>query len=69
MSKNEAPLGSLADFLPPGSFPLVEPFLLQYKVHLTITRSRQSVLGIIEMHMQIKHTGLPSTGTSIHMRF
>jgi hypothetical protein len=45
MSKNEAPLVSLASFLPPGSFPLVEPFLLHYKVHLTITRSRQSVLG------------------------
>jgi hypothetical protein len=45
MSKNEAPLGSLADFLPPGSFPLVEPFLLHYKVHLTITRSRQTILG------------------------
>jgi len=45
MSKKESPLGSLADFLPQGAFPLVEPFLLQYKVHLTITRERASVLG------------------------
>jgi hypothetical protein len=45
MSKKESPLGSLADFLPRGAFPLVEPFLLQYKVHLTITRERASVLG------------------------
>lgn len=45
MSKNEAPLTSLADFLPKGSFVLVEPFLLHYKVHLTITRSRESILG------------------------
>ncbi len=45
MSKQEAPLNSLCDFLPPGSFSLVEPFLLNYKVHLTITRSRKTVLG------------------------
>ncbi len=45
MSKSEAPLGSLSDFLPQGAFPLVEPFLLNYKVHLTITRSRETVLG------------------------
>jgi len=45
MSKREAPLDSLSDFLPSHTFSLVEPFLLQYKVHLTITRSRATVLG------------------------
>ncbi len=45
MSKKEAPLNSLADFLPKGAFFLLEPLLIQYKVHLTITRSRASVLG------------------------
>ncbi len=45
MSRSEAPLDSLSSFLPPGSYPLVAPFLLQYKVHLTITRSRATVLG------------------------
>lgn len=45
MAKNESPLLGLADFIPQGSFVLVEPFLLQYKVHLTITRSRSTVLG------------------------
>ncbi|MFN5421850.1 MAG: SprT-like domain-containing protein [bacterium] len=45
MSKTEAPLNALSDFLPPGSYPLVEPFLIQYKVHLTVTRSRSTVLG------------------------
>jgi len=45
MSKREAPLNSLADFLPPHTFQLVEPFLLHHKVHLTITRSRSTVLG------------------------
>ena len=45
MSKKEAPLNSLAEFLPNGAFPMLEPLLIQYKVHLTITRSRASVLG------------------------
>lgn len=45
MSKTEAPLTALSDFLPLGSYPLIEPFLVQYKVHLTVTRSRSSVLG------------------------
>jgi hypothetical protein len=45
MSANERPMLGLADFIPKGSFDLVEPFLLHYKVHLTITRSRSTVLG------------------------
>lgn len=45
MSKQEAPLGYLDRFLPPGSYALVEPFLLHYNVHLTITKSRKTVLG------------------------
>lgn len=45
MSKAQAPLQSLNDFLPEGSYPMVEPYLLYYKVHLTITRSRSTVLG------------------------
>ena len=45
MSKKEVPLGSLIDFLPSGSYPLIEPFLVHYKVHLTITRSRSTILG------------------------
>lgn len=45
MSKAQAPLQSLNDFIPEGAYPLVEPYLLHYKVHLTITKSRSSVLG------------------------
>jgi hypothetical protein len=45
MSKKEAPLDSLADFLPKGAFPLLQPLLIIHKVHLTITRSRKSILG------------------------
>ena len=45
MSKKQIPLNALDDFLPTGSYPFVEPFLIDYKVHLTITRSRKTVLG------------------------
>lgn len=45
MPKQEVSISSLSDFLPVGTFSLVEPFLLNYKVHLTITRSRSTVLG------------------------
>jgi hypothetical protein len=45
MSKKQVPLSSLEDFLPPGSYSMVEPFLVNYKIHLTITRSRKTVLG------------------------
>lgn len=31
--------------MPIGSYQLIEPYLLHYKVHLTITRSRKTVLG------------------------
>ncbi|MFM2358442.1 MAG: hypothetical protein RLY16_435 [Bacteroidota bacterium] len=45
MSKNEAPLQALQSFLPPDSFDEVVQYLLDHKVHLTITRERKSVLG------------------------
>lgn len=43
--KKEAPLHALASYLPEGTFDQVMAFLLQYKVHLTITRERASILG------------------------
>ncbi len=45
MPKQEAPLLQLQDYLPPGSFDDVALYLKQHKVHLTITRRRQSILG------------------------
>lgn len=45
MGKQEAPLQQLKDFLPEGSFDEVVHYLLHYKVHLTITRERQTILG------------------------
>lgn len=43
--KKEAPLHALASYLPEGTFDQVMEFLQVYKVHLTITRERQSILG------------------------
>lgn len=45
MAKNEAPLTALSDFVPKGAIDLVMQYLVKYKVHLTITRERKSILG------------------------
>jgi SprT protein len=45
MPKKEAPLSYLQQFIPEGSATLVLDYLTHYKVHLTITRERKSVLG------------------------
>ncbi|MCX6314688.1 MAG: SprT-like domain-containing protein [Sphingobacteriales bacterium] len=45
MPKQQAPLLQLQTFLPEGSFEEVLYYLQHYKVHLTISRKRQSVLG------------------------
>lgn len=45
MSKQQAPLEYLSRFIPPAAVPRVLEYLHQYKVHLTITRERKSVLG------------------------
>ena len=45
MPKQEAPLEYLQRYLPPASAGLVMQYLHHYKVHLTITRERKSILG------------------------
>jgi SprT protein len=45
MHRQEAPLLQLQSYLPDGSFADVAYYLQHYKVHLTITRQRQSILG------------------------
>jgi hypothetical protein len=43
--KQEAPLHALAAYLPEGTFEQVMAYITEYKVHLTVTRERQSILG------------------------
>jgi hypothetical protein len=45
MPKKEAPLHHLNDFLPPGTLENVLKYLTVYKIHLTITRERKTILG------------------------
>lgn len=45
MPKREAPLNHLNSFLPPGTYHAVEEYLRSYKIHLTITQHRKSILG------------------------
>lgn len=45
MPKQTSPMEALRSFLPEGSFDMVLVFLQHHKVHLTITRSRATVLG------------------------
>jgi SprT protein len=45
MAVSEHPMQALAKFLPEGSFEHVVDYLHFYKVHLTITKERRSVLG------------------------
>lgn len=45
MLKKESPLHQLNPYLPEGSFDGVVAYIIEYKVHLTITRERQTILG------------------------
>jgi len=45
MPKKEAPIEFLQQFIPEGSAQLALNYLHQFKVHLTITRARKTVLG------------------------
>ncbi len=45
MSVSEHPMQALADFLPEGTFDRVVGYIHHYKVHLTISKQRKSVLG------------------------
>ena len=45
MPKKEAPLKYLENYLPAGASEKLMEYLHRYKVHLTITRSRKSILG------------------------
>lgn len=45
MPKTEAPLAALQQYIPAAAAPKVLAYLQHYSIHLTVTRSRQTVLG------------------------
>lgn len=62
MPKKESPLQQLSDYLPEGSFEDVANFLIQFKVHLTITRERKSILGDYRNRMHDKNHRISVNG-------
>ncbi len=69
MGKQEAPLQQLKEFLPDGSFDEVVHYLLHYKVHLTITRERQTVLGDYRNSYAGKNHRISVNGNLNHYAF
>ena len=63
MPKRESPLIELKSFLPEGSFEMVADYLLTYKVHLTITRDRKTVLGNYRNRIHDKTHRISVNGT------
>ena len=45
MGKSTSPLENLRHYLPDDSFELVIPYIIDHKVHLTISRARTTILG------------------------
>ncbi len=45
MAKVEHPLNALKAYLPAGTFDTIVGWINEYKVHLTVTKARKSVLG------------------------
>ena len=62
MPKKEVPLQELAAYLPPNTFEPVIAYLNFYKVHLTIAKSRNSVLGDYRHSINTKHHRISVNG-------
>ena len=45
MPVKESPLHQLSAYLPDGTYEYVAQYLIEYKVHLTVTRERITKLG------------------------
>lgn len=69
MPKQEAPLQQLNDFLPAGTFSAVSEYLHSYKIHLTITRQRKSILGDYRHQTQFKNHRISINGNLNHYAF
>ena len=63
MPKKEAPLSQLDSFLPPGTYPAIEEYLRFYKIHLTITKHRKSILGDYRHRTHFKNHRISINGS------
>jgi hypothetical protein len=63
MPKQEAPLSKLNSFLPDGTYTAVEDYLKFYKIHLTITQHRKSILGDYRHRTHFKNHRISINGS------
>src|ERR1700726_153941 len=63
MPKKEAPLEYLNNYMPAGATGKMLEYLHRNKVHLTITRSRKSILGDYRHATGSDHQGVSVNGT------
>jgi len=63
MPKKEVPIDFLQQYLPPGTSDAVTAYLHQYKVHLTISRERKTVLGDYRHRTNIVNHRISVNGT------
>lgn len=63
MPKKEAPLTHLNSFLPPGTYEPVEEYLRYYKIHLTVTLHRKSILGDYRHRTDFKNHRISVNGS------
>jgi hypothetical protein len=62
MPVTEHPMKALADYLPEASFEPVVQYIHYYKVHLTVTKKRKSVLGDYRHSLRDKHHRITVNG-------
>lgn len=62
MSKVEQPMHALAAFLPENTYHYVEEYLHRYKVHLTVAKARNSILGDYRNAYKDKHHRISVNG-------
>lgn len=62
MAKKEVPMLQLAQYLPENTFEPVLAYLNHFKVHLTISKSRKSVLGDYRHSIDTKHHRISVNG-------
>jgi predicted SprT family Zn-dependent metalloprotease len=62
MSKQEAPLEYLEKYLPKNSGEPIYRYLHEYKIHLTITRGRKSILGDYRHSTNLHHHRISING-------
>ena len=63
MPKQEAPLSQLNSFLPEGTYIAVQQYLKLYKIHLTVTQHRKSILGDYRHRTNFKNHRISVNGS------